>query len=109
MAKNQSLPAHLQEKDSRGEENLTMYEHPGKLTAWWPRPSLSNPRSTNDIVWAFLQIKSLHLIQPFFQGFYLFSWLKSLFSSISRLFLMGSSNWLQRFLYNQDHILVPNF
>ena len=27
MAKNQSLPAHLQEKDSRGEDNLTMYEH----------------------------------------------------------------------------------
>ena len=27
MAKNQSLPAHLQEKDSRGEENLTLYEH----------------------------------------------------------------------------------
>ena len=27
MAKNQSLPAHLQEKDSRGEENLTMHEH----------------------------------------------------------------------------------
>ena len=55
MAKNQSLPAHLQEKDSRGEENLTMYEHHGKPTAWWPRPSLSNPRSTNDIVWAFLR------------------------------------------------------
>ena len=27
MAKNQSLPARLQEKDSRGEDNLTMYEH----------------------------------------------------------------------------------
>ena len=27
MAKNQSLPAHLQERDSRGEENLTLYEH----------------------------------------------------------------------------------
>ena len=25
MAKNQSLPARLQEKDSRGEDNLTMY------------------------------------------------------------------------------------
>ena len=34
MAKNQSLPAHLQEKDSRGEENLTMYEHHEKPTAW---------------------------------------------------------------------------
>ena len=27
MAKNQSLPARLQEKDSRGEDDLTMYEH----------------------------------------------------------------------------------
>ena len=53
MAKNQSLPAHLQEKDSRGEGNLTIYEHPEKPTAWRLRPSLSNPRSTNDIVWAF--------------------------------------------------------
>ena len=26
MAKNQSLPAHLQEKDSRGEDHLTLYE-----------------------------------------------------------------------------------
>ena len=55
MAKNQSLPAHLQEKDSRSEENLTIYEHHEKPTIWWPRPSLSNPRSTNDIVWAFLR------------------------------------------------------
>ena len=54
MAKNQSLPAPLQEKYSRGEENLTMHEHLEKPTAWWPRPSLSNPHSTNDIVWAFL-------------------------------------------------------
>ena len=61
MAKNQSLPAHLQEKDSRDEENLTLYEHHEKPTIWWPRPSLSNPRSTNDIVWAFLQIVSLQL------------------------------------------------
>ena len=53
MAKNQSLPAHLQEKDSRGEGNLTLYEHHEKPTIWWPRPNLSNPRSTNDIVWAF--------------------------------------------------------
>ena len=53
MAKNQSLPAPFQEKYSRGEENLTMYEHHGKPTAWWLRPNLSNPRSTNDIVWAF--------------------------------------------------------
>ena len=34
MAKNQSLPAHLQEIDSRGEENLSMYEHHEKPTAW---------------------------------------------------------------------------
>ena len=27
MAKNQSLPTRLQEKDSRGEDDLTMYEH----------------------------------------------------------------------------------
>ena len=27
MAKNQSLPAHLQEKDSEGEENLATHEH----------------------------------------------------------------------------------
>ena len=33
MTKNQSLPAHLQEKDSRGEDNLTMYEHHEKPTA----------------------------------------------------------------------------
>ena len=71
MAKNQSLPAHLQEKDSRSEENLTLYEHHEKPTIWWPRPSLLNPRSINDIVWAFsranptllgsLQIVSLQL------------------------------------------------
>ena len=34
MAKNQSLPAHLQEKNSMGDDNSTMYEHHGKLTAW---------------------------------------------------------------------------
>ena len=55
MAKNQSLPAHLQEKDSRGENHLTMYEHHEKSTAWWPRASLSNPRSTNDVVRVFLR------------------------------------------------------
>ena len=53
MAKNQSLPAHLQEKDSRGEDHLTLYEHREKPTACWSRPSLPNPRSTNDIVRAF--------------------------------------------------------
>ena len=55
MAKNQSLPARLQEKDSRGEDNLTMYGFHEKPTAWRPRPSLSNPCSTNDIVWVFLR------------------------------------------------------
>ena len=30
MAKNQSLPARLQEKDSQGEHDLIMYEHHGK-------------------------------------------------------------------------------
>ena len=34
MTKNQSLPAHFQEKDSRGENNLTMYEHHEKPTVW---------------------------------------------------------------------------
>ena len=72
MAKNQSLPVHLREKDSRGEDNLTLYEHHEKPTIWWPRPSLSNPRSTNDVVWAFYarpqtvtvryEIVSLHLL-----------------------------------------------
>ena len=32
MAKNQSLPAHLQEKDSRGEDHLTLYERHEKPT-----------------------------------------------------------------------------
>ena len=30
MAKNQSLPTRLQEKDSYGDHNLIMYEHHGK-------------------------------------------------------------------------------
>ena len=34
MAKNQSLPAHLQEKDSRDEDNLTMSGYHEKPTAW---------------------------------------------------------------------------
>ena len=34
MAKNQSLPARLQEKDSRGEDDLTMYGYHEKPTAW---------------------------------------------------------------------------
>ena len=32
MAKKQNLLAHFQEKDSRGEENLTLYEHHEKPT-----------------------------------------------------------------------------
>ena len=55
MAKNKSLPAHLQEKDSRGDDHLTLYERHEKPIACRSRPSLSNPRSTNDIVWAFLR------------------------------------------------------
>ena len=53
MAKNKSLPAHLQENDSRGEDRKTLYERHEKPIACRSRPSLSNPRSTNDIVWAF--------------------------------------------------------
>ena len=53
MAKNKSLPAHLQENDSRGEDRKTLSEHHKKPTACQSRPSLSNPRSTNDIVRAF--------------------------------------------------------
>ena len=34
MAKNQSLPARLLEKDSQGENDLTMYEHRERLTVW---------------------------------------------------------------------------
>ena len=67
MAKNQSLPAHLQEKDSRGEDHLTLYECREKPTTWWSGPNLSNPRSTNDIVWAFsranpTQLGSLRIV-----------------------------------------------
>ena len=50
MAKNESLPAHLQENDSRGDDRLALYERREKPTARRSRPSLSNPRSTNDIV-----------------------------------------------------------
>ena len=55
MAKNESLPAHLREKYSRGDDHLTLYERPEKPTAYRSRPSLSNPRSTNDIVRAVLR------------------------------------------------------
>ena len=53
MAKTESLPAHLQEKDSRGDDYLTLYERHEKPTASRSRPSLSNPRSSNDIVRVF--------------------------------------------------------
>ena len=53
MAKNESLPAHLQEKDSGGDNHLTLYERHEKPISCRSRPSLSNPRSTNDIVRAF--------------------------------------------------------
>ena len=56
MAKNKSLPAHLQEKDSRGDDHLTLYECHEKPIACRSRPSLSNPRSTNDIVRAFSRV-----------------------------------------------------
>ena len=55
MAKNESLPAHLQENDSRGDDHLALYERHEKPTAYRSRPSLSNPRSTNDIVRAVLR------------------------------------------------------
>ena len=55
MAKNESLPAHLQEKYSRGDDRLTLYERHEKPIAYRSRPSLSNPRSTNDIVRAVLR------------------------------------------------------
>ena len=37
-----------------GEDDLIMYGYHEKPIAWLLRPSLSNPRSINDIVWAFL-------------------------------------------------------
>ena len=52
MAKNQSLPAHLQEKNSMGEDDLDTRKYHEKPIARRLRPSLSNPRSTNDIVGA---------------------------------------------------------
>ena len=55
MAKNESLPAHLQEKYSRGDDRLALYKHHEKPIAYRSRPSLSNPRSTNDIVRAVLR------------------------------------------------------
>ena len=55
MAKNKNLPAHLQEKYSRGDDRLTLYERHEKPIACRSRPSLSNPRSTNDIVRAVLR------------------------------------------------------
>ena len=55
MAKNESLPAHLQEKYSRGDDRLTLYGRHEKPIACRSRPSLSNPRSTNDIVRAVLR------------------------------------------------------
>ena len=55
MAKNESLPAHLQENDSRGDDHLVLYERHEKPIAYRSRPSLSNPRSTNDIVRAVLR------------------------------------------------------
>ena len=42
-------------------ENLTLYEHHEKPTAYRSRPSLSNPRSTNDIVRAVLRANPTQL------------------------------------------------
>ena len=56
IAKNESLPAHLQEKYSRGDDRLTLYERHEKPIAYRSRPSLSNPRSTNDIVKTVLHV-----------------------------------------------------
>ena len=53
--KHESLPAHLQENDSRGDDHLTLCERHEKPTAYRSRPSLPNPRSTNDIVRAVLR------------------------------------------------------
>ena len=55
MAKNESLPAHLQEKYSRGDDRLALYERHEKPIAYRSRPNLSNSRSTNDIVRAVLR------------------------------------------------------
>ena len=55
MAKNESLPARLQEKYSRGDDRLTLYERHEEPITYRSRPSLSNPRSTNDIVRAVLR------------------------------------------------------
>ena len=61
MAKNESLPAHLQENDSRSNDHLTLYERHEKPTAYRSRPNLSNPRSTNDIVRAVLRANPILL------------------------------------------------
>ena len=61
MAKNESLPAHLQEKYSRGDDRLTLYERHEKPITCRSRPSLSNPRSTNDIVRAVLRANPILL------------------------------------------------
>ena len=61
MAKNESLLAHLQENDSRGDDHLALYERHEKPIAYRSRPSLSNPRSTNDIVRAVLRANPILL------------------------------------------------
>ena len=103
MAKNQSLPAHLQEKDSRGEENLTMYEHPGKPTAWWPRPSFSNSRSTNDIVWAFSEIVSLQLQLHIYMDS---NYSLSLSLSLSLIFFLISFRYTHEFFLFIDFLMI---
>ena len=61
--KKESLPAHLQESDSRGDDHLTLYERHEKPTAYRSGPSLSNPRSTNDIVRA-VYVRTRHSYGP---------------------------------------------
>ena len=59
--RNKSLPAHLQENYSRGDDHLILYVRSEKPTAYRSRPSLSNPRSTNDIVRAVLRANPTQL------------------------------------------------
>ena len=51
MAKNQSLPARLQKKDYQGEHDL---DHIGTSRRTHRLVTKAYPRSTNNIVWAFL-------------------------------------------------------
>ena len=54
MAKEREPPNPPPREKLRGDDHLTLYERHEKPTADRSRPSLSNPRSTNDIVRAVL-------------------------------------------------------